>query len=114
MNASDSIARTAAVIQLLAVLLNLLWCGFMFLSWVWALVGFWWLLLAGVALLELGMAHYVLVRGATPGAVGGSLLGIVLAVLALNPVSAMMELLALVMFVTARSSTHAERMTPCG
>ncbi len=84
MRNSDVLARVAAVIELMSVLFNLLLAFVWFISLIWVLVGVLWGLLGLVALVEAGIAVFILVRGASPLGIAGPVIGLVVSLCNFN------------------------------
>ena len=101
MKNSDLAVRIGAALELMLVLFNLGLAFMWFISLVWVLVGLFWGLVGLGVLVEAGIAIFVLIRGYTPLAIVGPVLGLIASVCNFNLFGGMFEMVVLLVMIVA-------------
>lgn len=102
MRNSELIMRIAAAVELVAVLFNLFMAFIWFISLIWVLIGLLWGLIALAAVVEACVAVFVIVRGYSPFALAGPILGMIVSVCNFNLFFGLgIEMIVLVLFIVA-------------
>lgn len=101
MQATDFVARVSFTISLFAAALNVLSTVMIFTFTVWFLIGFLWLLVLSLILVQVVMAIVALNTGYRPWVMLVPILGLFISCVNLNIVGGLLELLSLITLLSA-------------
>lgn len=99
MRNSDLVVRVGAGLELMAVLFNLLVAFMWFITMIWVLVGLLWAVVGLVALVEGGLAVFTMVKGSSPVAFVGPILGLGVSLFNFNVMGGGLEVFVLVLMI---------------
>lgn len=111
MRVSDLLTRLAAALTLITSIWNVVVAAIWILSFWWLLVGFLWLIPLALAVVNLGLALFSLVKGHHRAALGLPLLGLFVSLCNFNFIAMFMDLLILGVMIAgyvAHSSEERE------